>query len=76
MSIQPWETTFNQLKAEGWSLGYGRIFEVPYGFLWMVDGTYYGTGRHFVVKATSLDKAFEGLELLIRVIEPSREVLH
>jgi hypothetical protein len=31
MSIQPWESTFKQLKAEGWSLGYGRIFEVPYG---------------------------------------------
>ncbi len=76
MSIQPWETLFNQLKAEGWSLGYGRIFEVPYGFLWMVNAKYYGTGKHFLVKATTLDKAFKGLEALIGEIEPSREVLH
>ncbi len=76
MGIQPWESTFDQLKTESWSLGYGQIFEVPYGFLWMVDAKYYGTGRHFVVKATALDKAFEGLEALIREVEPSREVLH
>ena len=42
----------------------------------MVDAKYYGTGKHFLVKAASLDKAFEGLELLIREIEPPREVLH
>ncbi len=76
MSIQPWETIFNQLKAEGWSLGYGRIFEIPYGSLWMVDAKYYGTGRHFLVKAKTLGKAFKGLETLIRESEPSREVLH
>ncbi len=53
-------------------MGYGRIFEVPYGLLWMVDAKYYGTGRHFLVKATTLDRAFEGLESLIRETEPPR----
>ncbi len=76
MSVQPWESVFNQLKSEGWSLGYGQIFEVPYGFLWMVDAKFYGTGKHFIVKATSLDRAFEGLETLIREMEPTRVVLH
>jgi hypothetical protein len=42
----------------------------------MVDGKFYGTGRHFWVKATTLDKAFEGLESLIREMEPPREILH
>ena len=76
MSIQPWETIFNQLKVEGWGLGYGRIFEVPYGFLWMVDAKYYAIGRHFVAKAAKLDKAFEGLRALIGEVVPSRWLLH
>lgn len=73
--MKPWEFIFNQLKAEGWSLGYSQIFEVPYGLLWMVDAKYYGTGRHLVVKGPSLDKAFRGLESVIRETEPSRELL-
>jgi hypothetical protein len=76
ISIHTWETIFDQLKTEGWSLGYGQVFEVPYGFLWMVDAKYYGTGKHFIVKATTLDRAFEGLESLIREMEPPREILH
>lgn len=76
MSIQPWESIFKQLKAERWSLGYGQIFEAPYGPLWMVDAKYYGTGKHFLVKATTLDKAFKELEALIQEAEPSRVVLH
>jgi hypothetical protein len=40
MGIQPWESTFNQLKAEGWTLGYSQIFEVPYGLLWAVEAKY------------------------------------
>ena len=42
----------------------------------MVDAKYYGTGKHFVVKATTLTKAFKGLETLIREMESSRQVLH
>lgn len=34
------------------------------------------TGKHFLVKATTLDKAFAGLEALTGEIEPPREVLH
>ncbi len=76
MSIQSWEVVFKQLKDEGWSLGYGQIFEVPYGMLWMVDAKYYGTGWYLLVKAKSLEKAFKGLETLIREEGPSRAVLH
>lgn len=42
----------------------------------MVDAKYYGTGRHFIVNATSLDKAFEGPESLIREMEPPKEKVH
>ncbi len=76
MGIQPWESTFNQVKAEGWSLGYSQIFEVPYGFLWMVDAKYYGTRGHFLAKATTLEKAFKALRSLINEMEPPRDVLH
>jgi hypothetical protein len=38
----------------------------------MVDAKYYGTGLHFLVKATTLDRAFEGLESLIRETVPPR----
>ena len=57
-------------------MGHGRFFKVPFGFLWLVDEKYYGTGKHFVVKVTTLAKSFKRLEALIRKMEPSRQGLH
>lgn len=76
-----WEASTSEAISFGYSTTatanrYGRIFEVPYGFLWMVDAKYYGTGRHLLVKAVSLDKAFEGLEALICEVEPSGAILN
>jgi len=54
----------------------GQTVEAPFGLLWMVDAKYYGTGKHFLVKAVTLDRAFRGLRSLIREMEPPREILH
>jgi hypothetical protein len=44
----------------------GQTVEAPFGLLWMAGAKYYGTGRQFLVKATTLEKAFMGLETLIK----------
>lgn len=54
----------------------GQTVEAPFGLLWMVDAKYYGTGKHFLVKAVTLDRAFRGLRSLIREMEPPRKILH
>ena len=66
MTTRPWETIWNRLHSEVWTLGRVRAVKELVGVVWIVDATHYETGRRYAVEAVTLDLALERIEAWVR----------
>jgi hypothetical protein len=70
VSRHSWEIIYNRLIARGLTVRYRGTFDLMYESIWIVDAADPFSGDYSAAIATSIGKAFERLEALVRKHDP------